>query len=1271
MILYDLTLAQKSLLELMQFYKDTSVSVLCGTAVFDELYNSEKLMEASRLVLRKHQAMRLCFVNRDGCVKQFVNEGIKEPVLKRFDSLDGMREYAQKLAGRPFTTDGSFMYELVVFEAEGKSGIILSASHLISDAWTFSLIANDIVKFYAQLMAGKEVKFTEQIYTARLEKEEEYKSSGRYAEDEAYWLEKYGAGGAGGAGSEKLKIEKNVRGESIEASRLSTFIGRELKEKIDKFTKENRLSISTLFDTAVLIYLNKINPDSSKTTIGVPVLGRTNRLEKETAGVYISTVPLTIDIYGGQSVIDLLRAVYTEHHRIYRHKSFSYSELLKKLRANNENCDGLFDVLVSCQNAKVDINATTEWIHNGYGELPLSIHIDNRDCDDKFTVIYDYQRSCFEDENEVKLLAQRIEYILDQIVTSPNDKAAGISIVPSCERELLIDKMNDTFCEIKDTSVAHVFARVASENPEGTALKFMGRKYTYTELNSMSDMLAWKIHKSGIGPGDIVPIKTHRTPFMIIAMLAVIKTGAAYMFVSPAFPESRIQYMTETVGAKFVLTNEPGSDFAFELSSSEILEYNGFDFVENGLDDPLYVVFTSGSTGKPKGTIVTNGNVLNYCMNHPLNVMGKIIKDKNSGIVSVTESVFDIFVTESILALLNGITIYLASDEEVVSQKKLGALIERENIGIIQTTPTKMRSYILDRSNVGFLRKLHTIILGGEELTSELCTTLQKFTLAEIHNVYGPVETTVWSTVAPRFEGDRTIGTPISNTQIYITDENLNLLPTGVMGEICIGGAGVAKGYIGNDELTSVKFVADPYKPGMRLYRTGDMGIRRADGLIDFCGRKDSQIKLRGLRIELGEIENAMVSFEGIALAAVIAVDVNSNADGVDGVAEKNGAAGKKILAAYYTCASSAPIDERELRAFLATRLPHYMVPNVFTKLDSMPLTASGKISRTKLPAPDLNKVLAGGRREFIAPANEAERLLCGIFETVLHLEKVGATEDFLELGGDSFGAMEVVSLAENAGLEVSVSDIYENRTVREICASVCESADCAEKIKLDEYPLKRRFGGRALLSCFSLFSRAVTKFKVSDIEKIQGRPKAIICPNHESDLDAILVLSTLRRVTDIDKVITFISSERGHGGIEKKIFEVCGGIPINGEGLFMQALTRATNLLTTTKDYLIIFPEGTRSRTGALGAFKNGAAKLSRDTGIPIIPVYLRGTGKAMPVGSKRPKYLNPLTFKKFDLEVVYGEPIDPAGKSIDEITSALRENVVALGREHTASDK
>lgn len=1271
--LYDLSLAQKSLLELKQFYEDTSVSVLCGAVILDGEYDGKILTEAARLVLKKHQAMRLCFVSRDGVVKQFVNENIKEPRFLRFDSLSEMREFGCKLAQKTFPLDGSFMYELVVYEAEGKSGIILSASHLISDAWTFSLIVNDVVSFYAQLMNGEEIKFTEQLFTERLKKEEEHISSGRYAQDEAYWLKKYSQG------LENTLIRQSVggtngangaRGESIASSRLKTGIGKDLKDKIELFIKENKLSLSTLFDTAFLICLSAINPDSKSVTIGIPVLGRTNRYEKETAGVYISTVPLTLQIDDGLTVMKLLREVYSVHREIYRHKFFSYSELVKKLRAQNGGygADRLFDVLVSCQNAKIDnndtINATTEWFHNGYSELPLSIHIDNRDSDDRLTVVYDYQKCVFEDA-EAELLAKRIEHIIRQIIDSPDVDISEISVLPQSEKELLIDKMNDTYGDIKDTSVLAAFARVVKENPEGTALKFNGRKYSYEELNQMSDMLAWKINKKGVGPGDIVPIKTHRTPYMIIAMLAVIKTGAAYMFVSPSFPESRVRYMTEKVAAKCMLTSDPACENSYELSSSEVLEHDGFVPNESGLDDPLYVVFTSGSTGKPKGTVVTNGNVLNYCTKHPLNVMGKVIKSKDSGIVAVTENVFDIFVTESILALLNGITIYLASDEEVVSQKKLGALIERENIGIIQTTPTKMRSYILDKSNVGFLQKLHTIILGGEELSPVLCEKLREYTDAEIYNVYGPVETTVWSAVAPRYEGDKTIGTPILNTQIYITDSKLNLLPVGVMGEICIGGAGVAKGYIGNDKLTFEKFVNNPFKSGTRLYRTGDMGIRRADGRIDFCGRRDNQIKLRGLRIELGEIENAMVSFDGIELAAVIAVDSAADDD-----AQTGGADSKKILAAYYTVSAEASVDESKLRSFLAAQLPHYMVPNVFTKLDTMPLTASGKLSRTELPLPDLSKNAATRTGNFVPPESEQEKVLCSVFEKVLHLEKVSVTGDFLELGGDSFGAMEAVSLAENAGLQISVNDIYEKRSVRKICSAEESAGDFAkggienvlEGRTLDDYPLKRKFGGRVLLSLFSAFSRLMTRFKVEGSGKIKEHPKAILCPNHESDLDALIVLSTMKKVSDIDKVITIISSERGHDGIEKKVCEVSGGIPINGEGLFLPALNRAIELLGTTKDYLIIFPEGTRSRTGELGAFKNGAAKISKETGIPIIPIGLRGTGKAMPVGAKRPKYLNPSAFKKFELEVIYGEAIKPEDKSVDEITDALRASVESL---------
>ncbi|MCQ2502964.1 MAG: amino acid adenylation domain-containing protein [Saccharofermentans sp.] len=1240
MILYDLTLAQKSLIELKQFYKDTSISVLCGAIILDKHKDREILMEAAGLVLRKHQAMRLCFVEQDGAVKQYVNEEYKEPVFEQFGSLDEMRDYADKLARVPHAIDGSFMYEMVVFEAEGRSGVILSTCHLISDAWSFSVIASDFIEFCGKIENGEEIDIVEQLYTDRLANEEDYVSSGKYARDEAYWLERYGNC------TEKTIVRNSGNAGSIEASRFVTHLGKEMKERIDSFLTENKISLTTLTETAVLIYLDRINPDNKSTTIGVPVLGRISRYEKSTAGVYISTIPLTVDIDGGLSVLDLLHEVSASHHKIYRHKRFSYNALLKKLRGNGgKDCGtGLFDVLVSCQNARIKGCATTEWFHNGYSELPLSIHIENRDQSDRYTIIYDFQNSVFKDRKEIELLSRRIEFIIDEMITAPTGKISGISILPEAEKEFLIN-LNDTTCTVSDTSVSEVLSRVAKANADRTALVYKDKRYTYEQLDLMSDMLAWKLAKEGIGPGRIVPIKAFRTPYMIIAMLAVIKTGAAYMFISPSFPETRINYMLEASGAADILTADPNGDASFELTSQELLEYNGFTPVKVNADDPCYVVFTSGSTGNPKGTAVTHGNILNYCMNSPFNVMGRIIKNNDSGIVSVTDNVFDIFVTESILALLNCITIYLASDEEAVSQKKLSALIERENIGIIQTTPTKMRGYMLDRSNVEYLKKLHTIILGGEELSRELCAQLQELTSADIYNVYGPVETTVWSTIAPAYDGDTTVGTPIANTQIYITDDDLNMLPAGVIGEICIGGAGVSKGYINNADLNKSRFVEDPFREGSRIYRTGDMGLLRADGLIDFCGRRDNQIKLRGLRIELGEIENALLTVRGIELAAVKCVD---------------GANGSRILAAYYT--ASSPLDEKNLRTYLAGLLPRYMVPNVFVKLDSMPMTASGKISRKELPAPDLTRAsLFETQREYEAPSGENERILCDIFGEVLHLDKVGVTEDFFELGGDSFGAMEIVSLAGNRGITISVNDIYKKRTVRAICAALGDG-EKDKKATSEDYPRKRNWTDRFLLACFSGFTRLLTRFSSAGAEEIARYPKAILCPNHESDLDALLVLSALKKNIDISRLVTIMASERGSDGIERKAFRVCGGIPIDREGDFMLALNRATALLSDSHDYLLIFPEGTRSRTGELGDFKQGAAMISKETGIPIIPVCIRGTGKAMPVGKKCPKYLNPFKLKKYALTVSFGESIYPSGKSVEEITSSLRACVAGM---------
>jgi thioester reductase-like protein len=415
--------------------------------------------------------------------------------------------------------------------------------------------------------------------------------------------------------------------------------------------------------------------------------------------------------------------------------------------------------------------------------------------------------------------------------------------------------------------------------------------------------------------------------------------------------------------------------------------------------------------------MVLHNNVVNYSYSNVYNVCHKIIKKQYKTIISVTNIVFDIFVTESLLPIINGITIYFANDSEVAMQTKLSSLIENNFIDVIQTTPTKIKSYILDKGNIDYLKKLKAIILGGETLPVDLYNELIKYTDAHIYNIYGPAETTVWSTNAEVIGEDITIGKPIANTQIYILDSNNNPLPIGVAGELCIAGDGVGKGYLNRLELTAERFVPNPFatesnRHGNIMYHTGDLARWRADGEIEYLGRIDTQVKIRGLRIELGEIESVMSSMEGIGLTAV---------------ADKRDENNRQYLVGYYT--SDTDIDEKELRKHLSAKLPKYMIPNYFMHLDTMPMTPSGKIDRKNLPIPDFTLQTI----EYVEPANEIERKLCTLLEELLHMEKFGINNDFFEYGGDSLTAIEYVAKAHTIGIDFALQNVFDYPTVAEL----------------------------------------------------------------------------------------------------------------------------------------------------------------------------------------------------------------------------------------------
>ena len=1012
--MYGLTIPQQNIWNLHKFYEGTSIANNCGVIFFDGLRNHRLLSKSVNRLVECQEGMRLRFREEQGIPVQYAEAyaWVDFPSL-HFDSMADFNAHAEEFAKIPFAADGGQMFRFQFVDVEGRTGVFMCISHLIADAWAVSIIAHTIAYEYGRLTGSGDPESKTGEFLRAIGAEQDYLASERYQKDRLYWNERY---------PNRPELSQIRPGgsevRSPRARRLTHTLSPVLSGAINDFFHTHNISQAVLFEAAVLAYLSRLNPDQQELTLGIPVLNRSGPAEKRAVGMFISTTALTVPVSRDATVMDLCREISRRHVQLFRHQKYPYSHILRDLHERYGFSGNLYDVIVSFQNAKSDSGTQSIWYSNGFCEVGLELHIDNRDSADSYTLNLDYQTELFPDAREISLLVARLKHLLEQMISNPDTPLSSLSLLPAPEEQLLLDDFNRTVVPYdRDICVHQQFSSQASRTPEKTALVFGAQKFTYRQIDEMSNSLAHALRAKGVGPGSLVPIIAKRSWQIIPAMLGVLKAGGAYMSVDPTYPRDRIGYMFEIARCSICLTCGYGEAWPMETISLEDFDYSANITPvpnQNTSDDLCYVIFTSGSTGKPKGVSICHRNVVNYAMAHPLNVCGGIIRPEHRSIVSVTNTIFDIFVTESLLSLVNGICIYLGDDEEVLSQKKLSALIRQNPIDVIQTTPTKMRSYMLDKEDLDYLKNLNAILLGGEALPADLFRELRRCTDAAIYNVYGPAETTVWSTIRQMRDDTVTIGRPIANTQVYILDQAQRMLPIGVAGELCISGDGVGKGYLNRPDLTAERFLADPFCPGQILYRTGDLARWRMDGDLEYLGRIDTQVKIRGLRIELGEIESVIAAFPGILMSAVT---------------DKRDSSGRQYLVGYYTAGTI--IDEVALRSHLNAKLPQYMVPNFLVHLDQMPMTASGKTDRKNLPTPDLTL----RPREYEAPATEQEEILCQLLEGLLDTNPIGVTDDFFELGGDSLCAIEYVAQAHNRGIEIALQDVFDHPTVRDLCS--------------------------------------------------------------------------------------------------------------------------------------------------------------------------------------------------------------------------------------------
>lgn len=812
---FHLTTPQQNIWNLQKYYEDTAIANLCGAMLFQERKDLKILQKAIRQFIQSQSGIRLRF-REEKEAGQYVSEEIVEmiPALT-FESEEELDCYAEAFAREPIGLTDQAMYRFVVFhlENENRSGLLVVLSHLISDAWTFGLMAEQIDAAYRSLAGEAGISLVEGDYRDFIQSEEQYLISERYEKDKKYWEEKYDAR------PETMPVRLcQAPVNTVEARRVTRTIPADLEQNIATYCKNRPVTQAVLFETALILYLSRINPENQTVTVGVPVLNRSSVKEKAIAGMFVSTMPLTVSVSENMEVMELAGQITRGHMNLFRHQKYPYGDILRSLREKQDFSGNLYDVMISYQNARTKTGADTKWYSNGYSEVPLVIHIDNRDGKDCHTLNVDYQTAVFRNEEEIEFLIERLEYILWQIVEEKRKTIGDIEIVPPREYEKVVHEFNDTYVEYpREKCVHELFTEQAAKTPERVALVFEDRKFTYRELDEMSNSLAHFLRGKGVGRGDIVPIIARRSWHVVVAMLGILKAGGAYMPVDPEYPEDRIRYMLSETKAKIVLEYEYKNNGTYKTIDLAEVDYGrNRNQIENcnSANDMCYVLYTSGSAGRPKAVCISHANMANFNNKNNNNHYQRIMPETCGMVLADTEFIFDIAAFEIFLSLLNGLCLVLARD--VMDAPHLAGLMEKYHADALHITPTKLLTLLHDRAFQKAIAQVKVLMVGAEVFTESLYQTVSKYTGAVIYNGYGPTETTIGCSfkkvVSELGSGaDITIGTPIANTQIYILDDDQRPVPIGVPGELCIAGEGVGLGYLNRPRLTTERFIPNPF----------------------------------------------------------------------------------------------------------------------------------------------------------------------------------------------------------------------------------------------------------------------------------------------------------------------------------------------------------------------------------------------------------------------------------------------------------------------------
>ena len=1050
---YNLTNPQKSIWYTEEYYKGSTINNICGTALIKQKVNFDLLKESINIVLENNDIFKMKFSLKNDIITQYISDYVNSDVeflhAKNYSDFEIQKK---SIVSKPFNLFESHPYKFYIFKLPNKHGaFLLNIHHILADSWTLGFISKEILKTYSALMKN-EINYKSETYSYLdyISSENEYKKSLRYEKDKKYWNEEFTTIPELPflPGSNKSAIDLN----DITATRSIHILNQSLVEKINSYCKENHISLYNFFMGIYAIYIHEIS-GLSDFVIGTPILNRTNFIEKHTAGMFINVAPLRVNFDNLINFKDFIKSISLKTLKMFKHQKYSYQSLLEDLRKNNKNTPNLYNILFSYQitSAKlkdIQIKHQTEWTFNGNCAENLDIQILDINDTGNLNICYDYKTAIYT-KQDIDSMHNRILNIISQVISEEDLLLSNIEVITPKERKLLLNKFNKTKIKFNENNILELFDIQVKNNPSKIAVIANNKTLTYKELSDKSIQLAKYMQQNGVHSKDIVGLMLHRSLETAVGLLAILRCGATYLPIDPEYPIDRINYMMENSEASFVLVNSktycllPNSycKIIIDLSNTEIynseINFNIPQITPNSL---AYLIYTSGSTGKPKGVKISHKNLYNFVKS-----MKKIIKfNKHDTMVSVTTICFDIFGLELWCSLCFGLKLVIANEEEQNSPELLNKLCLDNSVNIIQTTPSRFSTIFEEKSNLDFMKNITEILVGGEPLNDKILSIMKNESHAKIYNVYGPTETTIWSTYKNMTNEDIiTVGKPIANTQIYILNPNKKLLPLNVPGELYIGGDGVSEGYMNRPDLTSKNFIDSPFIEGKKIYNTNDLAYYTNSGDIVHLGRTDFQVKVRGYRVELGEIEEVIQKNPNIINTCVSLKKIEN---------------GHEILVAYYTTKNDGNNSNLEniLKASIADALPNYMMPSFFIKLEKMPYTQNGKIDRKSLPLPDVSHL----KKELVKPRNDLDNKLIQIIEKILNISNVSMLDTLMSLGGDSLSAISLsTKISTTFNVHVNIKNLLEF-TIKDLSNYINNNAETSKIIKIERteekeyYPL-------------------------------------------------------------------------------------------------------------------------------------------------------------------------------------------------------------------------